>query len=579
MTFPQGKDDRSDRDSCTSPPFDSLREKRNPDKNQSELSDEIPFGWRTELPFKSWLDFYNAGVFFLNSGETENAISSFGKAIEIAPNEPTPLLTLARLLYENGKIDHSAQLFEKLTMLTPDDPSVWLTLGFIRFQQGKYRAAVPPLYRTTQVEPSNMEANYYLAESLRKIGRFSESLPYYQNLLPYGTRFPQAVYGYGKALLSDARLADGWEAMEFRKVCTFGTWEMHNLPDWNGSPEPEKTVVAYAEGSIAEQIMYASVLPDLIENVKHCVIECDESLHSLFLRSFPKASVVGLPKEPVNLGTLFVGLNPKNETGKEIIGTALDEQIAFGSLPRYYRKSVLDFPKKSSYLEPDKELLEKWSKKLEEFGNVLKIGILWKGSWSEEHPSQLEIPLEVMKDLLVPRPSKYRVELPKLKGIPPEERVHPVFLRTDSVQWISLQHGSAGKDYKVITDAWKVRNISQFPEILQRNLDSMAALVASLDLVITPPGFTAHLAGALGVPTWVLLPNLCDWRWRLGGTKSDWHPSVRLFRQGAEESFQNVITKTENALEFYLSKYFARPSFYDENILEELQVDPTEILK
>lgn len=588
MTEPRKKEHRTD----LSADFGQNTEHAHP--KSFGVPNELHFGWRTELPFQAWQDFHNAGVFFLNAGDHENAISSFSKAVEIAPEESVPTLALAKVEYAEGDRNKSAVLFEKLTELTPDDPSVWLTLGYIRYQQQEFAAAIQPLYRAMQLEPTTPETCFYLAESLRKTGRFKESFPLYEKLIPHAKRWPQAIYGFGKALISDGRLADGWDAMEFRKVCTFGTWEMHNLLDWDGKPAPEKTVVAYSEGSIAEQIMFASVLPDLIASVKHCVIECDESLHSLFLRSFPQASVVGLPSEPVNPGTLFVGLQPKNNkpafqsknalsktnaNDEKLIGVPLDAQIAFGSMPMYFRRSIQDFPRESAYLKTDNELSAYWEKELKKFGDVLKVGFLWEGSWTDESPAQTRIPLEMMKGLLVPKFSPFRAELPKLKGVAPEDREHPVALRKNSVQWICLQHGSARKDFKKISESWNVKNASLFAEIFQRNLDGMAALIGSLDLVITPPGFMAHLAGALGIPCWVLLPNLCEWRWRMGGVRSDWHPSVRLFRQGKNESWEGLISKTENALEFYLSKFFAKTGFYDEELLQELELDPREFVR
>jgi ADP-heptose:LPS heptosyltransferase len=118
-------------------------------------------------------------------------------------------------------------------------------------------------------------------------------------------------------------------------------------------------------------------------------------------------------------------------------------------------------------------------------------------------------------------------------------------LTQPGVQWISLQYGdhdglereTAGTP--IVVD----RTVDQFNDI-----DRFAAQIASMELVITIDNSTAHLAGALGIPTWVLLPFAPDWRWMLHRDDSPWYPTMRLFRQPKPDDWQSVVRSIVSAL-------------------------------
>jgi ADP-heptose:LPS heptosyltransferase len=122
----------------------------------------------------------------------------------------------------------------------------------------------------------------------------------------------------------------------------------------------------------------------------------------------------------------------------------------------------------------------------------------------------------------------------------------PLFERSD-IRWISLQYGDHDALRNQAAEAHATilidRSVNQFSDI-----DLFAAQVAAMDLVITIDNSTAHLAGALGVPTWVLLPFVPDWRWLLSRTDSPWYPTLRLFRQPQRGDWQSVVQTVSSAL-------------------------------
>ncbi|MDR0610000.1 MAG: tetratricopeptide repeat protein [Planctomycetaceae bacterium] len=476
---------------------------------------------------------FHLGLAYRAMGHSREAINAFCESRNINPNNPDLILNLGQLYFELDQSENAIACFKNLTVLQPENASAWLTLGYLYTLHNRHPEAISVLTEAVRLDPASPETNFFLAESLRKEERFEESIPYYQRMFPVGMEWPQAIYGCGQSLLALGDFENGWDAMEFRLAGTFGTWERHLLPNWNGinnknnidkngidnnnidNNNEQKTVLAYSEEGIAAEIMFASCLPDLINSVGHCVIECESSLHSLFRRSFPRATVVPLTTETVNPNTNCWKLS-------------LDEQIAFGSLPRYFRRRKEDFPIRKAYLVPDRERITKWSNRLSEIGGVAKIGVLWQGSWTAETERQTALPMFELRNLML----RHQAD----------------------AAWVCLQHGSKQKEIEQYR-----RNVSLqihlYPEAFQYDLDEMAALVTALDLVVTPPGYTANLAGALGVKTWLILPAKADWRWNLSREHCLWYPTFRVYRQAIGQSWSELFATVGTDLEKFLTTH------------------------
>ena len=460
---------------------------------------------------------FHLGLSYRTLGLRPEALRFLTEAAKLTPDEPDLILNLGQVCFELEQYVQAAERFRALTTIQPDNASAWLTLGFILSNLDRHDEAAEVLQTAVTLDPTSPEICYFLAESLRKAERHGESLPLYQRMLQVAAEYPQAIHGYGKSLLALGNLEEGWDAMEFRFADSIGSWERHDLPNW--SPDLNKecsNVLAYSEEGIGAELMFASCLPDLINSVERCVIECESSLHSLFRRSFPRADFVPLADDYVRSEG-----NPW--------GMPLDAQVAFGSLPRHFRRSVDDFPLRKAYLVPDRDRVANWSTRLAGLGDAKKIGFLWQGTWTAETPKQTSLPLRELQRLMA---------------------------RYHEASWICLQHGSHRNE---LTQQ-RGRGVSPqiFIEAFQYDLDVMAALLTALDLVITPPGYAAHLAGALGVRTWLLVPESADWRHSIDivtQPRSVWHPSVKMYRQAKGQTWQHFFATLEDDLAQFLTTY------------------------
>ena len=473
---------------------------------------------------------FHLGLSYRTLARLHDALQMFEQSSQLIPPDYSLTLNLGQVYYELEQYPQAIEQFRRLSELDPTNPSIWLTLGFLLSHSDRYDEAADALQRAKDFDgDSSPDINYYLAEALRKAQRYEESLLYYEQMLPLAGQYPQAVFGYGKSLIALGDLDRGWDAMEFRLISSLGNWERHLLPNW--SPESESKhstipVLAYSEEGIGAELMFASCLPDLINNVEHCVVECEQSLHSLFRRSFPRAEFVPLADDYVRSES-----NPWD--------IELSSQIAFGSLPRFFRRQIEDFPLRKAYLVPDRNKVASWSHRLAGLGDGKKIGILWSGSWTNEMPGQTSLPIQNLRKML---------------------------FQHQSAHWINLQHGSRQNEMHAtsrtsprIANETATGNILRiFPEAFQYDLDSMAALLTALDLVITPPGYIAHLAGALGVRTWMLVPECPDWRHTVdcvSQTRCVWHPSIKMYQQAKGQSWQNFFAKINDDLARFLTTY------------------------
>ena len=185
------------------------------------------------------------------------------------------------------------------------------------------------------------------------------------------------------------------------------------------------------------------------------------------------------------------------------------------SLPRFFCTTLESIPAEVPYLSPSAAVVAVWREKLQNLPG-LRVGIVWQGR--NEHYTDLyrTIPLSLFAGL---------GEVP-------------------GISWVSLQKGLARKQLQEMAGRWAVTDLGND---LEDFLDTAAALM-NLDLLITCDTAVAHLAGALGLPVWVALLHLPDWRWLLDREDSPWYPTMRLFRQKTPREWGPVFQEIKAAL-------------------------------
>jgi hypothetical protein len=258
-------------------------------------------------------------------------------------------------------------------------------------------------------------------------------------------------------------------------------------------------LLVWGEQGVGDEIMFAGLVPDVLGAGPRCVLDCDPRLYPLFARSFPDVAVIS-------------GYNPDRDSELDIAA-----HLPSGSLPGLFRTTRESFMATTSpYLFADPAKRAKFRSKYHD-GKLL-VGLAWHTRNTKSG----------------------RIRSIDLSSFAP-------LFSLSRVQWVSLQYGDhdslQGQADAAGAPLLIDREVDQLTDI-----DGFAAQVAAMDLIVTIDNSTAHLAAALGVPTWLLLPFAPDWRWLVTGDVSPWYPPIRLFRQTGIGDWHSVLERVASAL-------------------------------
>lgn len=281
-----------------------------------------------------------------------------------------------------------------------------------------------------------------------------------------------------------------------RKLKTYG-----GLPKWDGTPG--KTVVTYGEQGVGDEIMFASMIPDLMKDCR-VIVDCDKRIEKMLKRSFPELEAV-YPTSDVNAPF------PWKANHK------IDAYVPMGSLGRHYRKKNADFPK-VAYLTADPAKVDIWAEHIKTLPAGLNVGISWAGGLKKTRFDKRTIQLGHMSEVL----------------------------NTKGVNFISLQYHPWAADECAKVGAKLGVPIYHWGDAIA-DYEDTAGLLMNLDLVITVNTSLHHLAGSLGVKQWCLTPVMCAWRYGVSGP-SPWYGNCEMYRQKKDGDWKGVLSRVATDL-------------------------------
>jgi len=243
-----------------------------------------------------------------------------------------------------------------------------------------------------------------------------------------------------------------------------------------------KRVLVWGEQGVGDHIFFGSLLLEMQKLVPELLVQIDERLIPLFERSMP--------------GIYFY---PTNQVVDESL---YDAHLAIGDLAGLFRNHLNDFLNvKTQFLQANSQKTNTIKEELSSPGELL-IGISWRSKNLQSGAKRTLGLNEFVSAFNMP-----------------------------GVRFVSLQYGDVSNEIAELKKQHLIE-VTQYKKINnQTDLDGLASLISACDLVISADNTTVHLAGALNIPCWVLLPMVPSWRWLSGVTLSPWYPSIRLYRQ------------------------------------------------
>lgn len=394
------------------------------------------------------------------------------------------------IMMEAERYGLAYQIYQRCVQLKPGMSEIWSNMGMC-LEEINPEKAKKFFQKAIELDPANYRAMANHALMHLQTGEPKKCIELSERALRFKPDLTAAYHNKGLARLM-LRDWGGWKdyydtlGVKHREARDYG------VPDWEGQ---EGTVLVYGEQGVGDEIMFASLLPGLMKTNK-VVFDTDSRLEGLFSRTFPDAKVYG----------------DRFKRQSRAADQRFDYQCAIGQLPYFYIKSDDDF-NGSPFLKVDDERSIQWRALFDSLPGK-KIGIAWRGGLKNTGEKRRSLEIEDLEPLLLSENTHISLEY---KHVPRETlNKH----RLKSYERATAKGG---------------------------DIDDLAALIGELDLVVTACTTVVYIAGALGVPCYVLVPDSPGYRYHVQG-HFPWFNSVNLIRQQKNESWRSVAKRAKTEI-------------------------------
>jgi tetratricopeptide (TPR) repeat protein len=429
---------------------------------------------------------YNRGIVLHDLGRLEQAVDSYGKAAALDPTIADAYLNRGLALAALGRNDDALVAFDRLVALNPSDPEALNNRGVILHELGRLDEALACFETTLAWAPGNVLAYANLGRLLKDMKRPEDAIAACNEALKRNPDLPGAICNRALCKLALGDYVAGFADYEARhRLKSIASPPLPiGAPEWRGEALGGRAILVRAEQGMGDVFQFARYLPLIARAGADVIFVVQEKLHLVL----------------AGLGVRLVAEPPA--------GVHFDYQCALLSLPYIIGTTRATIPASVPYLSADPARVALWRARIGDRG--FRVGVCWSGGPKNPGrafpPAALE-PLERIAGVRLV--SLQREDGPERgAGLPPGMVIE-----------------SPGPGFDSGPDAFA----------------DCAAVIQSLDVVVSCDTAVAHLAGALARPTWLALRYAPDWRWMLVGNDTPWYPTMRLLRQRSEGDWSPVF--------------------------------------
>jgi tetratricopeptide (TPR) repeat protein len=476
-------------------------------KNYTQAGHHLSVGLAPTADADVWIELARAHQF---QGHWPQAIAAFQTAYKLRAASAVQEAELGHAFSNNKQLSEAAAAFARSTALDSKNAEVWNDLGAMYLELADLDAAQRCFEAAVELKPNYLEALNNLGLVHEFKGEGAAVLAVAERIAAINPNDPAHVQKRGVSRLSQGHLVSGWKdyRARFSNPAHKGWHVGIPKPMWDGiAPLTDIGILVWSDQGLGDQILTASLLPDVVAAAERVVFSCEPRLAALIERSFPQVRAVSLFDVPL----------------RRVDVSETDVQASISELGPAFRPDMTRFPKHSGYLKADPtkvaELMARYaalSSPGEKRGPV--IGISW-------HSTN---------------------ELARGKKSVALDQWAPI-LNAPGVRFVSLQYGDVAAE---VATSGKNIFIDHAVDAV-KDVDLFAAQVAAMDVVISTSNTTVHMAGALGVPTLCLTPlgEGRPWYWFVGHEVSPWYPSVRHIWQTKRGQWGDVLERAATSMQ------------------------------
>ena len=452
--------------------------------------------------------FNNLGVTLKDQGKLEEAIEAYNKALSLKPDYANAYYNMGNTLKEQGKLDEAIEAYNKALSLKPDYANAYNNMGNALQDQGKLDEAIEAYNKALAIKPDYAEAYDNIGTALKDQGKLEEAIASYNKALSLKPDYAEAHENLSFALLNIGKFKEGLDEYEWRQKTKKHLRSMRPFPQpmWDGQKSLRgKKILIWCEQGVGDTIRWSSCLSFIASQAEHCILECQEKLVPLLVRSFPNVEV-----------------KPENRN-LDLVRDDFDVHLPMGSLYRHFISKISLDGKADAFLIPDPIRVNYWRERLSSLGNGPYVGISWKSSnMSPKRLLNYALISELSPVLLIPE-----------------------------VTFINLQPKDFEGDLSKIQNEFGV-TVHNFDDLDHYdNLDEVAALSSALDIVLSTHNAVPILTAGIGTIT-----KLASWQ------QSSWNnplysphgPSIDTFQRNTWEPWDNVFSLIAKDIMSYIQR-------------------------
>ncbi len=424
-------------------------------------------------------------------GEFDQAVLAYSRALNLDPANADIYNNLGVCLRAQGKLSAASACYRRALVLKPNDAGVCSNLGNTLRDMHDLPAAVEILTKAVRLAPRSPEAVYNMGLTLRAAGDTAQAITCFESAVSMREDYAICHVDLGASLMEQGDLKRGLAEYEWRLKLPGMAERALDYPLWDGKPLGGKTLLIRQEGGLGDLIMFARYFPALKERGANVVVECHPRAARFLAtaQGIDKVIIIGSPLPEVHAYASVMSL-------PHLLGmtdSPLSEQAPYLRAPEMH---AIQLPPASP--------------------RQVRAGLCWSPGVLAAGAPDRSCPLGPLVEMLA---------IPGLTAF-------------------SLQSGERAADLKAVACDALLSDVGS----RLSDLADLAAAIDQLDLVICVDSATAHVAGALGKPTWVLANFASDWRWSSTGETAKWYPNTRVFRQSRPGNWDSVFKDVHKAL-------------------------------